>query len=213
MEKKIEEKEKKIGELKEQINNNDPKKKKCLEQILNGKKRINESTMKVVNEFFNKHSSPVAVTMIEKLIGMLSGRSGKDAERISVELYFKSLKGLMRSLDEFNYKEVNKEVAQENIAFAKLMNTPGDEMNLSTDLLKIFKENESNKMDHFYTLGALMLAHAHLVIVSHEDEDCTRYIQKFEGQIESDKKEIELKHSVIASMKTKDELEEEKRQL
>jgi chromosome segregation ATPase len=49
--KKIEEKEKKIAELKEQMNNNDPKRKKCVEQILNAKKRINENTLKIVNKF------------------------------------------------------------------------------------------------------------------------------------------------------------------
>ena len=58
-----------------------------------------------------------------------------------------------------------------------------------------------------------MQAHANLVILSHDDADAKRYIEKFESQIDSDRKEIELKQAVINSMKTKDELEAEKAQL
>jgi hypothetical protein len=151
--------------------------------------------------------------MIEKLVGMLQGKGGKDTEKMSVELYFKSLKTLLQNIDDFDYKEVSKEIAQENNAFGKQMNTPNDEKNLTKDLLKFFKEKESAKMDHFYTLGALMLAHANLVIVSHEDDDCIRYIEKFNSQIDSDRREIDLKNTLIANMKTKQELEEEKSQL
>jgi hypothetical protein len=86
-------------------------------------------------------------------------------------------------------------------------------MNLTTDLLKVYKPKESSKMDHFYTLGALMLAHANLVIVSHENDDCLRYIEKFNSQIASDKKEIDLKTTLISTMKTKQELENEEKEI
>jgi hypothetical protein len=81
-------------------------------------------------------------------------------------------------MDAFEYKSVSNEVANQNSAFAKRMNTANDDLNLTKDLLKAYKEKESAKMSHFYTLGALMLAHANLVIVCHEDDDCERYIEK-----------------------------------
>lgn len=151
--------------------------------------------------------------MLERFIGMLSGKGGRNSDRIGVELYFKSLEGLLRSIEEFNFKEVKKDVAEDHANFGKLMSDVNDELSLSKELNSVFSEKQAAKMDHFFTLGALMLAHANLVVISHEDEDCNKYIAKIEGQVESDKKEIELKHAVIESMKTKAELEEEKQQL
>jgi len=213
LEKKIEEKEAKIGTIREQIAENKPKKQASIEQILNAKKRVTPHTIKTVNNFLNKHSTPVVCAMIEKLVGMLSGKGGQNADRISVALYFKTLEGLLRSIDEFNFKEVRKDMAEEHASFGKIINTDGDDLNMRRELHTIFSEKQADQTTHFYTLHALMQAHANLVIISHEDADCNRYIEKFESQIDSDRKEIELKQAVIGSMKTKDELEAEKAQL
>ena len=213
LEKKIEEKETKIATIRDQINENKPKKQTSIEQILNAKKRLNQHTLKTVNAFLSKHSTPVVCAMIEKLVGMLSGKGGQNADRVSVELYFKTLEGLLRSIEEFNFREVKRENAEEHASFGKIINTDGDDLSMRRELHQIFSEKDADKTTHFYTLHALMQAHANLTIISHEDDDCYKYIEKFESQIESDKREIDLKKAVIDSMKTKEELEAEKAQL
>ncbi len=65
-----------------------------------------------MNSYLKKHSSGVTVTLIEKLVGMLSEKGGKEAERMSVELYFKTLKGLLQKIEDFDYQGVTKEIAQ-----------------------------------------------------------------------------------------------------
>ena len=151
--------------------------------------------------------------MIEKLIGMLAGKGGQNADRISVELYFKTLEGLLRSIEEFNFKEVRKDQAEEHASYGKIINTEGDELNLKAALATTFSEKEADKASHFITLHALMQAHANLTIFSHEDEECSKVIAKLQSRIDGDLKTIELKDAVIGSMKKKEELEEEKRQL
>jgi len=188
MQAEIKEKDEKIGELKNSIAENEPNKKKCVEQILNAKKRLSADTPKVVNAYLQKHSYPVTVQMLERLVGMLQGKGGVAADRIGVELYFKSIEGLVRSIEEFNYKDVRKEVAEENKGFAQLIKSDDSQdkaFSLVAELHHVYIEKESSKVDHFITLHALMMAHSNLVIVSTQDEDCNKYIAKFEGQRES----------------------------
>lgn len=97
-----------IEELRASIAANDPQKKKCVEQILNAKKRISQDTMKVINLYLQKNSTPIVVQLIERLVGMLQGKGGEQSDRVGVELYFKSFVGFLRSIEEFNYKEVTK---------------------------------------------------------------------------------------------------------
>ena len=79
-----------IEEMRASISANDPQKKKCVEQILNTKKRISQETLKVVNAYLQKNSTPVVVNIIEHLVGLLQGKGGEPADRIGVEIYFKS---------------------------------------------------------------------------------------------------------------------------
>jgi len=154
--------------------------------------------------------------MLERLVGMLQGKGGVQADRIGVELYFKSIDGFVRSIEEFNYMDVRKELAEENKGFAQLIRSEAAEdkqYSMVAELNKVFIEKESAKVDHFVTLHALMMAHANLVIVSRQDEDCNKYIVKFEAQRESAEKTIEQKEAIIASMVSVEELQEQKEQL
>ena len=77
----------------------------------------------------------------------------------------------------------------------------------------MFKGKEKAKVDHFFALQALTLAHANLVIISKEDEECQKYIEKFESKKDSVLKTIEQKEAILASMVSKEELEQTKEQL
>lgn len=88
------------------MQSNEPHKKKCVEQILTAKKRVNEESIKVVNKVLNKSSPPRFTQILQYLVGMLQGKGGDMSDNIGVELYFKKLEGLLLSLENFNFKEV-----------------------------------------------------------------------------------------------------------
>lgn len=133
-----------------------------------------------------------------------------------MELYFKSFVGFIRSIEEFNYKEVKKEHATAARSFTMLTqsNEKGDEeYSLAKELDDVFKGKEKAKTEHFYTIQALTLAHANLVLISHEDEDCMKYIEKYESKKESVQRTIEQKEAILDSMLSKEELEQTRAQL
>ena len=102
---------------------------------------------------------------------MLQGKGGAPADNIGVELYFKSLEGILRSIDEFNYKEVAKAEADQNYHFAKVcLDTEKnifENTNLSTQLALHFSEKKVKEKDHFRTMLTLMYAHSNLVLFSY----------------------------------------------
>lgn len=84
---------------------------------------------------------------------------------------------------------------------------------LDAELDSVFHGKDKAKMEHFFTMQALTLAHANLCLISHEDEDCMKYIQKYEEKRDSVERTIEQKEAILDSMLTKEELEQTKNQL
>jgi hypothetical protein len=117
----------------------------------------------------------VIIEVLERLIGMLQGKQGYPTDNVGVELYFKNYDGLIRAIDEFNYKEVNRDAAKANAAFARMASSHDaqyKDANLQDELDRIFKEKQTQQKNTFTTLLTLMYAHANLVEASYKDEDC-----------------------------------------
>jgi hypothetical protein len=196
------------------IMDNEPNKKRCIEQILTAKKRISPETVKIVNGFFHKHSSKCIATVFEYLIGMLQGKGGEISDRIGVELYFKSFEGFTMAIEQFNYKEVHTKHANAVIDFATLsQNEAQEETCFEKELAKFYGPKEATKKAHFQNIFTLMYAHANFVKMAKFDEHEQKLIEKFEAEKDIAEKTIAQKQAIIESLNYKDQLEEQRRQL